>query len=172
MGRWPRQGPEGALPFCLLPAAALQNRFAASASAGSRLPPGGVVGSRPDSRPTFLRGQESRQRTRQGASAGPLDPRRLRSRLAPARAPHEERSSRLKAPFRAPRSWPPAGCWNGEGPQSAGCRFLGEATGSFHQPASPSQREVARSAGEVVPLPVPGGFPQNRACWKKICKRG
>ena len=74
MGRWPRQGPEGALPFFLLPAAALQNRFEAPASAISRLPPGGVVGSRPDRRVTFLRGQESNQRNRRGPLPAPWTP--------------------------------------------------------------------------------------------------
>ena len=49
-----------------------------------RHPAGGVVGSRPDRRVTFLCKQESNQRSCQGASAGPLDPRRCRSRLAAA----------------------------------------------------------------------------------------
>ena len=49
-----------------------------------RHPAGGVVGSRPDRRVTFLCKQESNQRNCQGASAGPLDPRRCRSRLAAA----------------------------------------------------------------------------------------
>ena len=49
-----------------------------------RHPAGGVVGSRPDRRVPFLCKQERNQRTCQGASAGPLDPRRCRSRLAAA----------------------------------------------------------------------------------------
>ena len=94
------QGPEGALAICL-PAAAGGLGTEKFLSFGifrlppvvleglpllkiSRHPAGGVVGSRPDRRVTFLCKQESNQRSCQGASAGPLDPRRCRSRLAAA----------------------------------------------------------------------------------------
>ena len=82
-GRW-RAAPEGALALCF-PAAAGGLVTEKLLSFGIfRHPAGGVVGSRPDRRVTFLCKQESNQRSCQGASAGPLDPRRCRSRLAAA----------------------------------------------------------------------------------------
>ena len=81
MGRW-RAAPEGALAICL---PAPSGGFGGVSPPGVfRHPAGGVVGSRPDRRVTFLCKQESNQRSCQGASAGPLDPRRCRSRLAAA----------------------------------------------------------------------------------------
>ena len=80
-GRW-RAAPEGALAICL---PAPSGGFGGVSPPGVfRHPAGGVVGSRPDRRVTFLCKQESNQRSCQGASAGPLDPRRCRSRLAAA----------------------------------------------------------------------------------------
>ena len=63
MGRWPRRGRRGhSLSFhCLRPPCGFPFKFLPLRI--SRLPPGGVVGSRPDSRVTFLCGQESNQRS-------------------------------------------------------------------------------------------------------------
>ena len=85
-----------------------------------RHPAGGVVGSRPDRRVTFLRGQESNQRNRRGPLPAPWTPGAVVPDLQPLCAFSIEPSSGLNAAWVDTRLPPPFGCWNWEG-----MRFVG-----------------------------------------------
>ena len=86
----------------------------------SRHPAGGVVGSRPDRRVTFLRGQESNQRNRRGPLPAPWTPGAVVPDLQPLLAFSLEPSSGLSAAWVDTRLPPPFGCWNWEGAEFGG----------------------------------------------------
>ena len=89
------QGPEGALAICLLaPSGGFGGVFPPGVF---RHPAGGVVGSRPDRRVTFLRGQESNQRNRRGPLPAPWTPGAVGPDLQPLLAFNLEPSSGLRA---------------------------------------------------------------------------
>ena len=112
------QGPEGALAICL---PAPSGGFGGVPPPGIfRHPAGGVVGSRPDRRVTFLRGQESNQRNRRGPLPAPWTPGAVVPDLRPLLAFSLEPSSGLSAAWVDTRRPPPFGCWNWEG-----MRFVG-----------------------------------------------
>ena len=75
----------------------------------SRHPAGGVVGSRPDRRVTFLRGQESNQRNRRGPLPAPWTPGAAVPDLRPLLAFSLESSSGLSAAWVDTRRRPPLG---------------------------------------------------------------
>ena len=75
----------------------------------SRHPAGGVVGSRPDRRVTFLRGQESNQRNRRGPLPAPWTPGAVVPDLQPLLAFNLEPSSGLSAAWGDTRLPPPLG---------------------------------------------------------------
>ena len=87
-----------------------------------RHPAGGVVGSRPDRRVTFLRGQESNQRNRRGPLPAPWTPGAVVPDLLPLLAFSLEPSSGLRAAWVDTRRPPPFGCCAAEG---AGFEGLG-----------------------------------------------
>ena len=74
-----------------------------------RHPAGGVVGSRPDRRVTFLRGQESNQRNRRGPLPAPWTPGAVVPDLRPLLAFRLEPSSGLSAAWVDTRRPPPLG---------------------------------------------------------------
>ena len=80
-----------------------------------RHPAGGVVGSRPDRRVTFLRGQESNQRNRRGPLPAPWTPGAAVPDLRPLLAFKLEPSSGLSAAWVDTRRPPPFGCCAAEG---------------------------------------------------------
>ena len=140
-GRW-RAAPEGALAICLPapsggfggvspPGVFWQPGGLAPPGGGVPLlgifrhPAGGVVGSRPDRRVTFLRGQESNQRNRRGPLPAPWTPGAVVRDLQPLLAFNLEPSSGLSAAWVDTRLPPPFGCWNWEGLGFEGPSLLG-----------------------------------------------
>ena len=90
-----------------------------------RHPAGGVVGSRPDRRVTFLRGQESNQRNRRGPLPAPWTPGAVVRDLQPLLAFNLEPSSGLSAAWGDTRRPPPFGCCAAEGAGFEGFPLLG-----------------------------------------------
>ena len=114
-----------------------------------RHPAGGVVGSRPDRRVTFLRGQESNQRNRRGPLPAPWTPGAVVPDLRPLLAFSLEPSSGLSAAWVNTRLPPPFGCWNWEGAEFGGWVFYGgrqraDRTSPALRATSPFQGEAKR----------------------------
>ena len=91
----------------------------------SRHPAGGVVGSRPDRRVTFLRGQESNQRNRRGPLPAPWTPGAVVPDLRPLLAFSLEPSSGLSAAWVHTRRPPPLGGAKSRGRGLRGWVFYG-----------------------------------------------